>query len=72
MLHMFAIVFKVFLGIFAGISDACFKCFICLLLYVATAALDQVLHMECAWETAGGVATSTTVWTTSKVARARC
>jgi len=36
MLHMFAMVFKIFLGIFASVSNACFKCFICLLLYAAT------------------------------------
>jgi hypothetical protein len=32
MLHMFAIV----LGVFVSVSDACFKCFICLLFYVVT------------------------------------
>ena len=36
MLHMFAMVFKCFSGVFASVSDACFKYFICLLLYVAT------------------------------------
>jgi hypothetical protein len=35
MLHMFAMVFK---GVFASVLDACFKCFICLLLYVITVA----------------------------------
>ena len=38
MLHMFAIVFKYFSGVLASVSNAYFKCFICLLLYVATAA----------------------------------
>jgi hypothetical protein len=33
---MFAMVFKCFSGVFASVSDACFKCFIYLLLYVAT------------------------------------
>jgi hypothetical protein len=35
---MFAYVcndFQMFLGVFASVSDACFKCFICFLLYVA-------------------------------------
>jgi len=59
-LHMFAMVFKCFSGVFASVSNACFKCFICLPLYVATVAsgclkIDQVLHMGCAWEAAGGV-----------------
>jgi hypothetical protein len=36
MLHMFAMVFKCFSVVFASVSGACFKCFICLLLYVAT------------------------------------
>ena len=47
--------------VFASVLDTCFKCFICLLLYVATIAsdyllkVDRVLHMGCAWEAAGGV-----------------
>jgi hypothetical protein len=36
MLHMFAIVFKCFLSVFVNVSDACFKCFICLFFYVVT------------------------------------
>ena len=36
MLHIFAMVFKCFSGVFASVLDACFKCFICHLLYVAT------------------------------------
>jgi hypothetical protein len=32
---MFVMVFKCFSGIFASVLDACFKCFISLLLYVA-------------------------------------
>jgi hypothetical protein len=35
---MFAVVFKCFSGVFASVSDACFKCLIYLLLYVATVA----------------------------------
>jgi hypothetical protein len=35
---MFSMVFKCFLGIFSSVSYACFKCFICLHLYVATVA----------------------------------
>ena len=38
MLHMFAMVFNCFSGVFASVSDACFKCFICLLLYATTVA----------------------------------
>jgi hypothetical protein len=38
MLHMFALVFKCFSGVFVSVSDACFKCLIYLLLYVATVA----------------------------------
>jgi hypothetical protein len=34
---MFTIVFN-FLGVFASVLDACFKCFIRLLVYVATIA----------------------------------
>jgi hypothetical protein len=34
MLHMFAMIFKCFSDVFANVSEACFKCFICLLLYV--------------------------------------
>ena len=36
MLHMFAMVFKCFSGVFVSVSNAYFKCFICLLLYIAT------------------------------------
>ena len=59
MLHMFAMVFKYFSDVFASVSDSCFKCFICLLLYVATVAsdvlkLDRVLHMGYTWEAAVG------------------
>jgi hypothetical protein len=35
MLHMFCNSFHLFLSVFASVSDACFKGFICLLLYVA-------------------------------------
>ena len=35
---MFAMVFKCFSDVFASVSDACFKCFIYLLLYVVTVA----------------------------------
>jgi hypothetical protein len=35
---MCAMVFKYFLDVFASVSDACFKCFNCLLLYVAIVA----------------------------------
>ena len=31
----FAMAFQVFSGVFASVSDACFKCFICLQMYVA-------------------------------------
>jgi hypothetical protein len=35
---MFEMVFKCFSGIFASVSKTCFKCFTCLLLYVASVA----------------------------------
>jgi hypothetical protein len=38
MLHLFIIVFKCFSGVFASVSDACFKCFICPWRYVASVA----------------------------------
>jgi hypothetical protein len=44
--------FQVFSGVFATIQMHVFKCFICLLLYVANlylniSKIDQMLHMEC-------------------------
>jgi hypothetical protein len=59
MLHMFAMVLKCFSGVFASVSDACFKCFICLLcmlqlLHLNVSKIDRVLHMKCVWEAAGG------------------
>ena len=33
--------FQMFLEVFASVLDACFKCFICLLLYVATVASES-------------------------------
>jgi hypothetical protein len=35
-LHMFAMFFKCFSGIFVSVSYACLNCFICFLLYIAT------------------------------------
>ena len=40
MLYMFAMVFKSFSGVFVSVSDARLKCFICLILYVATVASE--------------------------------
>ena len=40
MLYMFLLVFKCFSDVFASVSDICFKCFICLLLYVITVASE--------------------------------
>ena len=37
---MFAIVFKCFSAVFVSVSDGCFKCFICLLLYVVRLHLN--------------------------------
>jgi hypothetical protein len=50
--------FQVFLGVFASVSDACFKCFICLLcmlqlLHPDVSKVDRGMHMGCAWEAAG-------------------
>jgi hypothetical protein len=36
--YVFVMTFQVFLVFFASISDACFKCFICLQTYVANAS----------------------------------
>jgi hypothetical protein len=44
MLRTFAMVFKVFSGVFASVSDSCFKCFICFQTYVASVA-SGVLHV---------------------------
>jgi hypothetical protein len=52
--------FQMFSDVFASVSDACFKCCIYLLVYVATLLhldvlkVDRVLHMGCAWEAVGG------------------
>jgi hypothetical protein len=59
MLHMFAMVFKCILGVFVSVSDACFKCFICLflmlqLLHLNISKVDQVLHMGYMQKAAGG------------------
>jgi hypothetical protein len=59
MLHMFAMIFKCILGVFASVSDACFKYFICLfltlqLLHLNVSKIDQVLHMGCMPKAAGG------------------
>jgi len=45
---MFAMVFKCFSGVFASVSDTCFKCFICLfsILYLNVSKIDRVLHMD--------------------------
>jgi hypothetical protein len=50
MLHMFWIFFHVFSGIFASVTDAYFKCSICLQTHVENASsgcfkVDPVLHM---------------------------
>jgi hypothetical protein len=36
----FLIVFKCFSDVFASVSNACFKCFICLQMYVASVASE--------------------------------
>jgi len=58
MLHMFAMVFKYFSGIFANVSHVCFKCFICLLymlklLHQDVSKVDQDLNIGCSWEAFG-------------------
>jgi hypothetical protein len=40
MLRMFCNGFQMFSGVFASVSDACFKCFIYLLLYIANVASE--------------------------------
>jgi len=47
---MFTMVFNCFSYVFASVSDACFKCFICLQTYVSNVVgcflkVDQILHM---------------------------
>jgi hypothetical protein len=74
MLHMYAMVFKYFSGIFATVSDACFKCFMCLffcmlqLLHLDVSKVDRVLHMRCMWEAAGKQMTFGAAWVTSEAA----
>jgi hypothetical protein len=51
--------FQMFSGVFASVSDACFKCFICLffmlqLLHMDVSKVDRVVHMGCAWKEASG------------------
>jgi hypothetical protein len=58
-MHATNIRFKFFSDVFASVSGAHFKCFICLLLYVAIVASKclksrLMLHMGCAWEAANG------------------
>ena len=48
--YIFVIAFQVFLGFFANVLDACFKCFICLrhmlqMFHLYVSKVDQVLHM---------------------------
>jgi hypothetical protein len=38
--YVFSIVFKCFSDVFASVSNACFKCFICLQMYVASVAFE--------------------------------
>jgi hypothetical protein len=59
MLHIFAMVFKYFSGVFASVSEShlfqVFHIFFMLqLLYLDISKVDQVLHIGCAWEEAGG------------------
>jgi hypothetical protein len=61
MLHIFAMIFKYFFRCFASVSNTCFKCFICLLLYIATVAFgcfksrSGVTHGMCVGDIRGGV-----------------
>jgi hypothetical protein len=52
MLHMFAMVFKYFSGVFANVSSVFF--YMLRLLHLNVLKVDRVLHMGCAWEAAGG------------------
>jgi hypothetical protein len=53
--------FQVFSDVFASVSNACYKCFIGLLLYVLQVLhldilkVNQMLHIEYAWEAEGGL-----------------
>jgi hypothetical protein len=73
-----AMVFKCFSGIFASISHSYFKCFIYLLLYIATIVHldvlkeDRVLHIGYAWEVASDADNVRVAWATFGAARAHC
>jgi hypothetical protein len=71
---MFEIVFQMFLGVFASVSDAYSKCFICLfLLHLNVSEVDMcAAHgMGCAWE-AGGSTSGLAAQAMSETARACC
>jgi hypothetical protein len=74
MLHIFAMVFKCFLGIFASVSDACLKCFIYLLLYVATIAFRcfksrSSVHWDARGKRPAAQTTFGAAWAMSRVAQ---
>jgi hypothetical protein len=50
MLHMFAMIFKCFSGVFVDVSSV----FFCMLqwLYLNVLKVDRMLHMGCVWEAA--------------------
>jgi hypothetical protein len=60
MLCMFAMVLKCFSSAFVSVSDACFKCFICLQMYVVGAVSRcfkkkiRMLYTGYAWKAGGG------------------
>jgi hypothetical protein len=61
MLRMFAMIFKCLSGVFASVSDTCFKCFICLLcmlqlLHLDVSKVDRVAHEMCVGSTWRGPA----------------
>jgi hypothetical protein len=75
MLHMFRMVFKCFLGVFASVSNACFDCFICLILYVATITSGCFKKIGCyTWDACekwlAARATFRAAWATSGATRA--
>jgi hypothetical protein len=60
MLRMFAMVLKCFSSAFVSVSNACFKCFICLQMYVVGAVSRcfkkkiRMLYTGYAWKAGGG------------------
>jgi glutathione S-transferase len=66
MLHMFAMIFKCFSGVFASVSSVFF--YMLQLSYLIVSKINQVLPMGFAWEAVGGADDIKAAWVTSGVA----